>query len=181
MTQSEIYIRPETPDDRATIFTLLVEAFGRDTEARLVELLRARNEAPIALVATLNNQVLGHIMFSPIHVANAFTDFRGIGLAPVAIIPTFQNQGIGLRLIRAGLEACRIAHYDIVVVLGHTSYYPRFGFSRAMDYGLLNEYDAQDAFMVLELKQGTLARIDGLVQYAPAFRELDWFAANAAL
>ncbi len=173
MTQPVVHIRPETPDDHAAIHTILVEAFGQDPEARLVDLLRAHNEAPIALVATLNDQVLGHIMFSPISVANAFTGFRGVGLAPVAIMPTFQNQGIGSRLIQAGLEACRMAHHDIVVVLGHTNYYPRFGFSRAIDHGLLNEYNAQDAFMVLELKQGTLSRIDGLVQYVSAFREMN--------
>ena len=166
-----IEIRNELPDDSTAVRAVLVHAFGGDAEARLVELLRNHKQAPIALVATAAGQVVGQIMFSPITVADAFEGFRGIALAPVAILPEFQNQGIGSKLIRDGLEACRCAGYDAVVVLGHTTYYPRFGFSRAMDYGLNNEYNAQDAFMVLELRPGTLERIGGLVKYVPEFRE----------
>jgi putative acetyltransferase len=86
-------------------------------------------------------------------------------------LPEFQNRGIGSQLTQAGLDACRKAGYDVVVVLGHPSYYPRFGFSKAKDYGLDNEYNAQDAFMVMELKPGVLRGLAGLVQYAPEFRE----------
>jgi putative acetyltransferase len=171
MTHTMIEIRDELPDDDAAVRAVHVLAFGREAEAHLVELLRNSKQAPIALVATTGGQVIGHLMFSPITVADAFEDFRGIALAPVAILPEFQNQGIGSKLIRNGLEACRRAGYDAVVVLGHTTYYPRFGFSRATDYGLTNEYDAQEAFMVMELRPGTLERIGGLVKYMPAFRE----------
>jgi putative acetyltransferase len=171
MTHTMIEIRDELPDDDAAVRAVHVLAFGREAEAHLVELLRNSKQAPIALVATTGGQVIGHLMFSPITVADAFEDFRGIALAPVAILPEFQNQGIGSTLICNGLEACRRAGYDAVVVLGHTTYYPRFGFSRATDYGLTNEYDAQEAFMVMELRPGTLERIGGLVKYMPAFRE----------
>jgi putative acetyltransferase len=171
MTHTMIEIRDELPDDDAAVRAVHVLAFGGEAEAHLVELLRNSKQAPIALVATTGGQVIGHLMFSPITVADAFEDFRGIALAPVAILPEFQNQGIGSKLIRNGLEACRRAGYDAVVVLGHTTYYPRFGFSRATDYGLTNEYDAQEAFMVMELRPGTLERIGGLVKYMPAFRE----------
>jgi len=61
---------------------------------------------------------------------------------------------------------------DIVVVLGHPHYYPRFGFLRAIDYGLANEYGASDAFMVLELKSGVLENLDGLVKYGPEFSRI---------
>ena len=166
-----IEIRNELPDDNAAVRAVLVQAFGGDAEAHLVELLRNHKQAPIALVATADGRVVGQIMFSPVTVADAFEGFLGIALAPVAILPEFQNQGIGSKLIRDGLEACRRAGYDAVVVLGHTTYYPRFGFSRAMDYGLNNEYNAQDAFMVMELRPGTLERIGGLVKYVPEFRE----------
>jgi predicted N-acetyltransferase YhbS len=73
--------------------------------------------------------------------------------------------------VRDGLEACKQEGYDAVVVLGHTKYYPRFGFSTAKDHGLDNEYDAVDSFMVLELKEGVLKTIGGLVKYAPEFNE----------
>jgi putative acetyltransferase len=116
-------------------------------------------------------RVVGHILFSPVTVAEAPENFRGVGLAPLSVLPEFQNRGIGSRLIREGLEAAKREGYDAAVVLGHTEYYPRFGFSRAKDCGLDNEYNALDSFMVLELRDGGLERIRGLVKYAPEFRD----------
>jgi len=166
-----IEIRDERPDDIAAIRNVNERAFGSSAEARLVDQLRAANKAVISLVAQHGNQVVGHILFSPVTVANAPESFRGAGLAPMSVLPEFQNQGIGSRLIRDGLIACRAAGYDVVVVLGHVGYYSRFGFAKAMDYGLENEYDASDAFMVLELRKGALERIGGLVKFALEFRE----------
>ena len=91
-------------------------------------------------------------------------------MAPLSVLPEFQNQGIGSRLVRAGLAACRDAKYDIVFVLGHVGYYPRFGFARAQDYGLENEYGATDAFMALEFRQQALEEVSGMVKFAPEFR-----------
>ena len=164
-------IRAEQPNDRAAIREVHVCAFGGDEEANLVELLRNRKKAVISLVAVSQQRVVGHILFSPISISNAPEDFRAVGLAPLAVLPEFQNHGIGSQLTHAGLEACRQRDYDAVVVLGHPGYYPRFGFSRAKDHGLDNEYDALDAFLVMELKPRSLQRVSGLVQYAPEFRE----------
>jgi len=164
-------IRNERPDDCAAIREVNVRAFGNNEAADLVELLRNRNKATISLVAVSGLSVVGHVMFSPVTISNAPEGFRGIGLAPLAVLPEFQKSGIGSELTQAGLELCRQMGYDAVVVLGHTSYYPRFGFSRAKDYGLDNEYNADAAFMVLELKAGSLRGVDGLVRYAPEFRE----------
>jgi putative acetyltransferase len=88
----------------------------------------------------------------------------------LAVPPEFQRRGVGTQLSHAGIEARRQLDYDAVVVLGHPSYYPRFGFSRAKDRGLDNAYNALDAFMVMELKPAALLGIEGLVQYAPEFR-----------
>jgi putative acetyltransferase len=166
-----IEIRVERSDDVAAIRDVNERAFGSSAEARLVDQLRAANKAVISLVAQQGNQVVGHILFSPVTVTNAPESFRGAGLAPMSVLPEFQNQGIGSRLIRDGLIACRAAGYDVVVVLGHVGYYPRFGFAKATDCGLENEYDASDAFMVLELRQGALEPINGLVKFAPEFQE----------
>lgn len=171
MSNVLVEIRDEQPGDYGAIREVHIRAFGGEAEANLVELLRNRKKAPVALVAVSNDHILGHIMFSPIIVAQAPEGFRGIGLAPVGVLPEFQNKGIGFKLIHAGLRACRQADYEVVVVLGHTKYYPRFGFSRAKDYGLDNEYNAQDAFMVMELRGGVLQKINGLVKYATEFRE----------
>ena len=168
-----IEIRIEAPGDYSAIHQVHVSAFGGDVEARLVELLRNRNKVSIALVAVVQAQVVGHIMFSPITVAHAPANFRGLGLAPVGVLPEFQNKGIGSSLIRAGLEVCKREGYDAVVLLGHPTYYPRFGFSIATKYGLDNEYNATDAFQVIELKAGALRGVSGLVKYAPEFSEAE--------
>jgi putative acetyltransferase len=89
----------------------------------------------------------------------------------MSVLPEYQNQGIGSRLVRDGLAACKKAGFDIVVVLGHIDYYPRFGFTPAANYGLENEYGATDAFMALALREGALEGIGGLVMFAPEFRE----------
>jgi putative acetyltransferase len=93
-------------------------------------------------------------------------------MAPVAVLPEFQNRGIGSRLIRDGVRQCEKDGCDAVVVLGHPGYYRRFGFRRASEWGLENEYRATDAFMVLELNRGVVAQFRGLVRYAPEFGEV---------
>ena len=166
-----IEIRNEIPDDVPAIRDVNERAFGGRAEAQVVDMLRAANKAVVSLVAQHGDRVVGHILFSPVSVTNAPQTFRAVGLAPMSVLPEFQKKGIGSRLVRDGLAACQRAGYDMVVVLGHVDYYPRFGFSRAKDYGLENEYQALDAFMVLELKNGVLQTIGGLVQFAPEFRE----------
>lgn len=164
-------IRVERPDDLGAIRIVNERAFGTSAEAQLVDQLRAGNKAVVSLVAQRGAKVVGHIFFSLVTVTNAPESFRGAGLAPMSVLPEFQNQGIGSRLVRAGLVACQEAGYDIVVVLGHLHYYPRFGFATAKDHGLKNEYDAADAFMVLELRKGALEGISGLVKFASEFHE----------
>jgi len=87
--------------------------------------------------------------------------------------PEFQRQGIGSKLIREGLERCRQAGYDAVVVLGDPAYYSRFGFVRAADFGLQNEYGVHDEFMVLPLRRGALDGVSGMVTYLPEFSEAE--------
>jgi predicted N-acetyltransferase YhbS len=166
-----IEIRRESPADVDGVRNVHVRAFGRETEADLVDLLRNRGRAAVAMVALAHGRTVGHILFSPVTVENAFESFRAAGLAPLAVLPDFQNHGIGSRLILTGLDECRGAGLDAVVVLGHPGYYPRFGFSRAKDSRLTNEYGADDSFMVVELKGGVLSRIGGLVRYALEFGE----------
>ena len=165
-------IRAERPDDVRAVHEVNERAFGGPAEAVLVDRLRAADKAVISLVAQRGDQVVGHILFSPITVAHAPDSFRGAGLAPLSVLPEYQNQGIGSHLVRDGLAACQSAGFDIVVVLGHVGFYPRFGFAPAAGYGLGNEYDASDSFMVLELRSGTLGSISGLVKYAAEFAEL---------
>ena len=166
-----IEIRKEQEAEYQEIRQVIVAAFGGDIEANLVELLRDRNKAPVALVAVSDNKIVGHIMFSPVTITLAPKAFRAVGLAPLSILPEFQRQGIGSMLAREGLKKCAAAGFEMAVVLGSHHYYPRFGFSRASLYGLGNEYDTDQHFMVIELKNGALDKVSGIVRYSSEFKE----------
>lgn len=163
-----IVVRPVVPDDYGTVFAVHESAFPTPGEARLVAAIRAAGRATVSLVAEVDGQVVGHILFSPVTIEN---DDRGdgVGLAPVAVLPAYQRRGIGSRLIRAGLEAVTAAGMAYCVVLGAPAYYQRFGFRRASDVGLANEYGVDEEFMVIELRPGGLAGKSGQVRYCAEF------------
>ena len=167
-----INIRQERPEDIQTIRQLLKRAFEKDYEgeAELVDRLRDADKVIFALVAETEGQVVGQIMYSPLILESAPEGFRGLGLAPLAVLPGYQGRGIGGRLLRESLQECREMGYDIVVLLGHPSYYPRFGFSKGSEHGLQNEYGVDDPFMVMELREGALAEVSGLVTFQPEFK-----------
>jgi putative acetyltransferase len=165
-------IRDETPEDYAAVYRVNALAFGREGEAVLVERLRAAH-AHISLVAVEGERVVGHIFFSPVSVESEGAAFEAVGLAPMAVLPEFQNQGVGSRLVRRGLEECERRGHEVVFVLGHPDYYPRFGFAPARAKGLSCEYPVPDeVFMVAELRPGALGGRTGLVRYRPEFAEV---------
>jgi putative acetyltransferase len=129
-------------------------AFGRENEALIVETVRAEGAALLELVAEEEGQIVGHILFS-----RMTTDpvRRFAGLAPVAVAPEQQGRGRGEALCRAGIQALREMGAEAVVVLGHASYYPRFGFSRDAAKLIASPYAALPAFMAMELVPGALA------------------------
>jgi putative acetyltransferase len=167
-----ITIRPETAEDYAAIREVNLLAFGQEIEPRLVEALR---ESPdfipgLSLVAVEGSQVVGHILFSPVVIETKDGSVPALTLAPLAVRPEFQNQGIGSQLVRRGIERCRTLGHRIVVVVGHPTYYPRFGFSPARARGLEAPFPVPDeAFMVLELAPGALDGVAGVVRYSPPF------------
>jgi putative acetyltransferase len=163
-------IRPEREGDAGAIREVTLVAFPTAAEADLVDTLRLQGASVVSLVAQQGaGAPVGHILFSPVTVAGP-DDLRILGLAPMAVRPDRQRQGIGSHLVRAGLEACRKAGAGAVVVVGHPAFYPRFGFVPASRFGLRCEYDVPDeVFMALELVDGVLTRRGGLVQYHPAF------------
>lgn len=163
-------IRPETPEDIAAIHRVNELAFGRLGEADLVDALREEARPFLSLVADQDGQVVGHICFTPVTIESEGGSFTAMGLAPMAVVPGLQNEGIGSQLVRSGLEECRRIGHDVVVVLGHSEYYPRFGFLPASRKGLRCEYPVPDeVFMVVELSPDALAGRTGLVKYHPAF------------
>jgi putative acetyltransferase len=167
-----IETRDEELHDYEAIRGVHEQAFHRDLEAILVDRLRKHDRLVVSLVAVAGEEIVGHVAFSPITVGNPFTGFRGLGLGPVAVLPDYQNNGIGSKLIENGLDKCRTAGYDAVTVLGDPAFYSRFGFVQAGKHHLGNEYGADDSFMILELKPHVLERLSGLVKYADDFGDV---------
>lgn len=156
-------MRPARAADHAAIRAVHLAAFDTPQEADLVEALRAAGDALVELVAEADGDVVGHILFSPMGNDGGITV---AALAPVAVIPDAQNSGVGSMLCLAGIEACRRAGVDVIVVLGHAGYYPRFGFS-AEEARQLRAPFSGEHFMALELTPGALRPMT--VIYAEAF------------
>ncbi len=160
-------IRREEPQDVAAIRFVNEQAFGGKGEANAIDALRARSAFTLSLVAVIDDRVVGHLLFTPVTIEAPDRSWPALGLAPLAVLPEYQRQGIGTALMKAGLEECRRLGHERMVVLGHTTYYPRFGFVTARPRGIDNEYHADEAFMILELQPGAFAGITGLAKYQP--------------
>lgn len=175
-------VRSEKPEDLEAIRRVNVAAFGRGSEADLVDQLRGA-ASTFSFIAVESEQIVGHIFFSPVvivrsgrstNVGKYAGDLLALGLAPVAVLPEYQRQGIGSLLIQYGLEECAQLGFKAVVVLGSPAYYPRFGFIPAKEKGLGCEYLVPDEiFMVLELESGALEGHVGTVKYRSEFHKLE--------
>jgi len=163
-----LHIRQETPADQDSIRHVNRVAFGQDEEARLVDALRDGGHVRLSLVAERECQVVGHILFSALPILTEAGTVPALALAPMAVLPGFQNQGIGSALVRSGLEACREHGHRIVVVVGHPHFYPRFGFCSNLTKRLASPYPGE-AFMAVELVAGALDGVTGRVEYPPPF------------
>jgi putative acetyltransferase len=163
-------IRLESVGDEVAIRRVNEQAFGRQNEADLVDALRDAGEGIISLVAVQDEQIVGHIMFSPVRIESTEETREATGLGPMAVLPNYQHHGIGSRLVEKGLQVCREREFSIAVVLGHPAYYPRFGFAPSKPLGIRWEHDVpEDVFMVMALVDNALAGVTGVVRYPPAF------------
>jgi putative acetyltransferase len=167
-----ITIRREREDDAADIRRVHEKAFKGSIEANVVEALRERGAVTLSLVAERDGKVVGHILFSPVDIREDSSTHPAVALGPMAVLPELQRTGIGSRLVKHGIEELRHGAHGLIVVLGHPTYYPRFGFVTASSYGIGCEFDVPDeAFMILELQKGTWKGRRGMVHYQPEFRE----------
>lgn len=158
-----IAIRPETSADHESIRHVNRLAFGQDAEARLVDALRVGGYVRLSLVAERAGQVVGHILFSDLPIITRAGTVPVLALAPMAVLPELQRQGIGSALVRRGLEACRKQDHRVVVVLGHAHFYPRFGFSPKLATNLESPFSSGDSFIAVELVPGALDGVAGRV------------------
>jgi putative acetyltransferase len=158
-------IRAELANDEDKVAAVIKCAFGQADEAHLVARLRSDHDAIICLVAVVENDLVGHVMFSRMSAP-----FRALGLAPVSVAPEHQRCGIGTALIIEGLALAKEQGWDAIFVVGDPGYYERFGFRAELAQGFISPYAGPYlmALLLKELPPGTSGRID----YAPAFAVL---------
>ncbi|MEO8256022.1 MAG: N-acetyltransferase [Acidobacteriota bacterium] len=164
-----LVIRPENAADHSMIHQVNDAAFGGAGEADLIESLRRDGVVLLSLVAEVGGRIVGHILFSRMSVEPpSGTAVPAVALAPLAVLPDHQRQGIGGQLIGRGLAELRRLGERLVIVVGHPDYYPRFGFSTAPASSIDSPFPP-DVFMALELVPGALDGIQGRVRYPDAF------------
>ena len=147
-------MRREQESDVDQITEIHNQAFNGLDEGKIVKKLREDKNLTISLVCEIDGKVVGHIAYSPIKNKNG--EIIGIGLAPIGVLPSFQNQGIGSRLIEQGNKQAFELGFKKIFVLGDTQYYSRFGFVLAKNYNYYCEYDPEgDHFMM----QGELSKV----------------------
>ena len=174
-----ITIRRETPADQTAIYVVNATAFGRRYEPDIVDKLRANGNLLLSFVAEAEGIVVGHVAFSPATVTLPSHTFEALACGPVAVLPEFQRHGVGTQMLKHALAACAdgtasLAGYELVFLLGHPTYYPRFGFKPATPLGVRWEGNSFEdgvcePFMVKELHEGALARAIGAERGVMAF------------
>lgn len=166
-------IRREKPGDFGEIRSLHQDAFGRPEDGRLVDKLRETDGLLLSLVATVNDHVVGHILYSTVLIGPGKQEIVGAALGPMAVQIRFRRQGIGGRLIENGNLRLRENRIPFVVVLGHPQYYPRFGFTPAVKYGIRCRWDVpEDVFLIRIFDEARMKHVSGLVEYHPEFSNL---------
>ncbi|SNB78455.1 Predicted N-acetyltransferase YhbS [Streptomyces sp. PgraA7] len=161
--------RPETTDDITAIRDINLAAFPTSEEADLIDALRTDPKAWIdglSLVTEGSEGTLtGHALLTRCHVDGA----PALALAPCAVRPSAQRTGAGSAAIRAALDAARSLGENLVLVLGHPEYYPRFGFTPASRFGIRAPFDVPDEAMMALALDDTRPVPTGTIRYAAAF------------
>jgi putative acetyltransferase len=166
-----IAIRGATAGDSASIRAVHVAAFPTAAEAALVEQLERDGDAVLSLVALEDERIVGHILMSRMTAEGDGRPLRAVGLAPVAVLPERQGQGIGSRLVRAAVERMREAGEALVFLVGEPAYYRRFGFEASTAAPFASPYAGRH-FLALSL-DGAAVPSAGRADYAPGFAGLE--------
>jgi predicted N-acetyltransferase YhbS len=175
----EVQLRQESEEDYNRVFALIKEAFRSEEFSDHKEQLLVRNLRnslafipELSLVAITGNEVVGHILLTRIQIKNAHETFESLALAPVSVKPSHQKMGIGGQLIKEAHKIARTLGYKSIVLLGHETYYPKFGYKLASKYGIKIPFEAPDEnCMVIELVDSGLNGVNGVVEYAKEFYE----------
>lgn len=170
-----LQLQSETSADLTEIRQVVTAAFQQPNEADLVEKIRSSDNfiPELSLVAKQDGKVVGHLLFSDITIISDTQVYKALALAPLAIQPEWQRQGIGTQLVNFGLRRCQDFEYPVAIVLGHPEYYSRLGFQTASHFEIYPPFRVPDeAFMVRENQSGSLQQVRGMVQYPRYFEEV---------
>lgn len=174
-----LVIKQEEINEREIVEDVVRKAFlnaefSDKSEHILVKKLRESKEfiSELSLVAKVEDSVIGHILYTKIHIYEGDKRYESLALAPLSVLPEYQNMGVGSKLIKSSIEIAKRLGYTSVVVLGHEHYYSKFGFKPSYLFDIKAPFDVpKEAYMVLELEEGALKNISGVVEYSKAFFE----------
>lgn len=167
-----MHIRKEQTEDYDTVYRLVKEAFANaeqtdgNEQDLVVKLRKSKSFIPeLSLVAVEDGKIVGHILFTKARVNGV----EVLALAPLSVLPAYQNKGIGLSLIKRGHEEARKLGYGYSVVLGHSKYYPKAGYVPASQYGVQAPFEVEDEnFMAICLSENK-DKLNGMIEYDKAF------------
>ncbi|MDH5415045.1 MAG: N-acetyltransferase [Flavobacteriaceae bacterium] len=173
----KLKIRQEEARDYKKVAEIIENAFKKEhfsdhQEQFLVERLRNSKDfiPELSMVAELNGEVVGQILLSKIKISNSTTSFDSLALAPVSVAPEYQQQGIGGELIRSAHKKAKELGYRSILLLGHDTYYPRFGYELTSNYNISLPFDIPEKYsMILSLIEGGLDGVHGVVEYPEEF------------
>lgn len=173
----DLIIRTENEADHHQVALLIEDAFRTEhfsdhQEQFLVDRLRRSTEfiPELSLVATFNDQIIGHILLTKIEVKNNKQSNQLLALVPVSVSPMFQKQGVGTQLIHSAHAKAKELGFTAVVLLGQDGYFKKFGYEPTSTYGIEFPIDIPEKYcMVKSLSKNALKNVNGLIEYPEAF------------
>ncbi|MFH2202090.1 MAG: N-acetyltransferase [Elusimicrobiota bacterium] len=174
MAYDPIIIRSETAADEAVITDIIQSAFGEADQLELLFSVRANIsfDPLLSVVAEQGGKIFGHAMYFEVVIEDGAKKHRGVHIAPIAVSPDMQKQGVGERLIRHGLQHCQSMGFELVTVMGPAAYFRRFDFVPAAPHGFTSAIPIPpEDFMVRELAHGALKRMQGKIVYPSFFSD----------
>ena len=166
-------IKKSSALDGTEIEKIHIKAFGEEKGSEIADLVHNlfndETAMPLlSLVAVEGDQFIGHILFTKATLRQTTEPVSAQILAPLSVLPEIQSNGVGGQLIKEGLHRLKKTGVELVFVLGHPDYYPRYGFIPAGNKGYEAPYPIPEehagAWMVQELSAGVIGRINGKVR-----------------
>jgi putative acetyltransferase len=165
-------VRVEKISDHDDVRRVNLLAFGHKAESELVDSLRNTDNfiSELSLVATHDGRIIGHLLVSKVRVVSNDHQTEILSLAPVCVLPEFQDKGVGTMLIKEALTKCGLLGYPAMVVMGSPKFYTRFGFDEASKYGLKTHFNVpSEAYMVVIYDDSRVEELHGFVEYPKQF------------